>query len=196
MTWFAIRTTPGAQRQHRFNVAVSEVEQALTDAGFTHYMPAEYRVIRDRRKTRTYVVRRYPLLKGYVFVTSCSGVRDVDGVAAVVGSDESPYPVNIVDILKLRTIEAKSEDEAERDLRKVISAEEADARKTFNKSLSAARRKLNDGARVRVLWGSAVGREATLAGWADDRHVRAILADLDGAGEVLVPFDAVRLVAA
>lgn len=221
MTWYAIQTLPGAQMPQReyvveptsldadgrprgkgyrivpsLNPEVSAVERALSDAGFVHYMPVEFQVIRDRKKTGTYKLRRFPLLKSYVFVTSCAGIRDVPGVRAIIGTEQAPHPVGILDILALRTIEARSQKAAQSELSNKVSQSQSEAKKTNKKAMSAARAKLAEGKRVKVLWGKEVGHEATLAGWEDDKRVRAILHDLDTADRaVLIPFDSVRLVA-
>ena len=221
MTWYAIQTLPGAQMPQRefevepttlgkdgkprgkgyrivpsLNPEVSAIERALTDAGFVHYMPVDFKVIRDRKKTSTYKLRRFPLLKSYVFVTSCAGIRDVPGVGAIIGTEHAPYPVNILDILALRTIEAKSQKTAQSELSAKVSQSQSEAQKITKKTLNAAKAKLAEGRRVKVLWGKDVGHEATLAGWEDDKRVRAILHGLDAADRaVLIPFDSVRLVA-
>lgn len=224
MTWYAVRTAAGSQQPQReyatepttldkdgrprgkgyrivpsLNPNVSAVERALTDAGFSHYMPASFRVIRNRRKTRDYTTRRDPLLPGYIFVHGVSDERFPDltstpGVAGVLGDGRGrPYVVDIVDILALRTIEAKNYAEALSQMQKLASADIREASKTAAKAKAAARRKLAEGKRVRVLWGKAVGHEATVLGWADDERVRAIIEGLD-AVEVLLPYDTVRLV--
>ena len=225
MTWYAIRTEPGAQMPQReyivekpslinpdskgfgrkgyrivpsLNAKESAVERALSDAGFVHYMPAEFKVIRDRKKAGTYCLRRYPLLPGYVFVTSCAGIRDVPGVSSIVGArdGETPLAINIMDILALRTIEARGQAEADRELSARISQTHSEAKKIRDKAAATARRKLNPGTEVKILWGDAVGRDATVAGWEDGTRLRAILTGLENAGEVvLVSYDEVRLVA-
>lgn len=130
MTWYAIRTNPGAQMPQReyavettrsikgyrivpsLNATVSAIERALTDAGFIHYMPAEKRLIRDRRRTDLWKARRFPLLTGYVFVKGpCNFLRlqELPGVAGIVGVAGQPLPISLTDILVLRSEEAQSE---------------------------------------------------------------------------------------
>lgn len=130
MTWYAIRTHPGAQMPQReyavettrsikgyrivpsLNATVSAIERALTDAGFVHYMPAEKRLIRDRRRTDLWKARRFALLTGYVFIKGpCNFLRlqEVPGVAGIVGCAGQPLPISLTDILALRTAEALSE---------------------------------------------------------------------------------------
>lgn len=212
MTWFAVRTQPGSQQPQReyavettksikgyrivpsLNPRVSAVERALSDRGYTHYMPAEFQVVRNRKKTGEYCIRRFPLLPGYIFVTNCSGVKDVPGVADIIGTEESPLAMKIMEVLALRTIEARSELAAERELAKNASGETAEMRKSAAKSLAAAKRKLGEGKTIKMQWGKYVGREATLLGWEDEKTVRAILHDLDSA-QVAIPYEHVKLVA-
>lgn len=135
MTWYAIRTHPGAQMPQReyavettrsakgyriipsLNATVSAIERALTDAGFVHYMPAEKRLIRDRRRTDLWKARRFALLTGYVFIKGpCNFLRlqEVPGVAGIVGCAGQPLPIALADILVLRTAEAQSEADFDR----------------------------------------------------------------------------------
>lgn len=130
MSWYAVRTSPGAQMPQReyaaeetrspkgyrivssLNASVSAVERALTDAGFVHYMPVEKRLIRDRRKPDLWKARRFALILGYVFVKGpCNFLRlqEVSGVAGIVGTCGDPKPVALSDILMLRSMEAMAE---------------------------------------------------------------------------------------
>ncbi len=137
MTWYAIRTMPGAQMPQRefaveatplakngrprgkgyrivpsLNPRLSAIERALDEAGFIHYMPVEKRLIRDRRKPDLWKTRRFALLLGYVFIKGpCNFLRlqDLPGVAGIVGTCGRPQLVDVVDILTLRTAEAKAE---------------------------------------------------------------------------------------
>lgn len=142
MTWYAIRTTPGAQQPQRefvvektslgkdgkprgkgyrivpsLNPNVSAIERVLTDAGFIHYMPVQKRLIRDRLKTELWKARRFPLLLGYVFIKGpCNffALQELPGVAGIVGTRGKPMAVDVVDILMLRTKEAEAESEFDR----------------------------------------------------------------------------------
>lgn len=213
MKWCAVRTLPGAQQPQReytvedtsrgkgyrivpsLNPHVSAVEQALSRAGFVHYMPVDFKVIRDRKKSHSYTIRRFPLLQGYVFVY---GVEDfpaleaTPGVGRVVSIDGVPLSIPVADIMLLRTVEAKSESKADRDILKITSQHDSQARKAAAKALAAAKRKLVPEKVVKILWGDAVGRQATVAGWSDDNQVKVILDRLDAA--VQVPHDALRIV--
>ena len=138
MTWYAARTTPGAQQPRRryrteataldrdgrprgkgykivttINHDLSEVEQALSDRGFTYYLPAEKRLIRDRRKTDLFKKRRFALMVGYIFVCnphSWLELEETPGIRGVLrNGDGAPYRMRLLDILALRTMEAKAE---------------------------------------------------------------------------------------
>lgn len=139
-TWYAVRTAPGAQKPKReyaveltslnkegvprgkgyrivpsLNANQSAIEKALADAGFDVYMPAEKRLIRDRRHTDLWKVRRFALMVGYVFVRDPKDfgkLARVPGVAGVVSNaDGRPLPIDILDIMAIRSAEAKAEEE-------------------------------------------------------------------------------------
>lgn len=224
-SWFAIRTAPGAQMPQReyivekpseinpdmtgfgrngyritpsLNPKMSAVERALNDIGVQHYMPADFRVIRNRKKTGVYELRRFALLPGYVFVynvTDWLTLREAPGVAGIVGIDGVPLKISIVDIIALRSFEAKSQAKADKEVAAMNSSVKADAVNTASKALKAAKRRFSAGQRVKILWGSAAGREATLAGWDDKQRLQAIVDGPDAAETVSVAFDAIKLVA-
>jgi len=224
MTWYAIRTAAGAQMPRReyevettalneagrprgkgyrivpsLNPKMSAVERALNDIGVQHYMPAEFKVIRNRKKTGTYELRRFALLPGYVFVynvTDWLTLREAPGVAGIVGIDGVPLKISIVDIIALRTFEAKSQAKADKEVVVMNSAVKAEAVKGAQKALSLAKRRFSAGQRVKILWGSAAGREATITGWDDRQQLKAIVDGLDAADTVSVAFDAVKLLVA
>lgn len=212
MTWFAIRTAPGAQMPQReyavettslgadgrprgkgyrivpsLDPNVSAVERALSNEGFTHYMPVERRLVRDRKKTDLWKPRRFALLLGYVFV------RDVDdwirleetaGVASVVRSQGRPMAIPVCEIDMLREMEA----EAEAKLQKLIEQRAAAARRL-------PRRKANtvfpSGAYVEITKGPAEGRVGFVSGTDREGRLKLLLSSL----EMSVPMDAVKLVA-
>lgn len=145
MTWYAVRTAPGSQMPQReyavetttlnssgnprgkgyrivpsLDPRQSAVEKALSDAGFVHYMPAEKRLIRDRRHTDLWKPRRFALLVGYVFIHGEGDVdwltlSEVPGVAGIVGIRGKPMPIALADILMLRSMEAVGEEKFDRD---------------------------------------------------------------------------------
>lgn len=214
MTWYAIRTHPAAQRPQREYVVertrsskgyrivpsldprLSAVERSLTEAGFVHYMPAEFRAVRHRRKTGVYEVRRFPLLPGYMFVTDWRHVSDVPGVAGVIGSEGQPFAIALTDIMALRTIEARSEAEADRRAEQLAKGAQKETRRNKTAEVARVKKRILAGARVKVQWGAAIGREATILGWQDDGTVRAIADGLDAAGIITIAHDEMRLIAA
>jgi hypothetical protein len=141
--WFVIRTEPGAQQPRRLfeveatepgkngkvrgkgykivpslNPSVSAIEHALKEAGFTYYMPSEKRLIRDRRHTDLYKVRRFALMVGYVFICnphSFPKLEATPGVSGIVANqDGKPLNVDFLDIMAVRSVEAASEVEFDR----------------------------------------------------------------------------------
>lgn len=136
--WFAVQTVPGAQKPKReyrvestsldangkprgkgyrilpnLNHDISLVERALSDNGFEYYMPSEKRLIRDRRHTDLWKVRRFALMVGYVFVRDPHDwdlLAETQGVRGIVRtSSGTALGIDIMDILAVRSIEAKSE---------------------------------------------------------------------------------------
>ncbi len=206
MTWYAIRTSPGAQMPQRefvvedspksrkgyrivpsLNPNVSAVERALTDAGFHHYMPVERRLVRDKKKLGLWKPRRFPLLLGYAFVEDVTDFRkleDTPGVSDIVKVHGVPYRMPINDIATLRQIEAECEERAERQ-RRIL--EEKASRLTRKKSAAM----FPSGSRVLV---NVRGdhKMGTVSGLGRDGRLRAIV---DGLREISVPVEALELVA-
>lgn len=141
--WFAVRTDPGAQKPQReytvepttldkdgkprgkgyrivpsLNPNLSAVERSLSMAGFQYWMPSEKRLVRDRKHTDLWKVRRFALMVGYVFVYNPHDfglLEDVPGVAGVVrNASEQPLPIDFLDIVKVRSAEADAEVEFDR----------------------------------------------------------------------------------
>jgi transcription antitermination factor NusG len=228
VTWHAIRTSPGAQQPQRefvveptklskdgrpigkgyrivpsLNPGVSAIERSLADNGFRFYMPCDKIAVRDRRKTGVWTTRRFPLLRGYVFVHDPHDWRLLDempGVVAIVGSKGGePYSVDLLDIIRLRSIEAVKTAEADEAVAKrnrLRGAKASTALKATAKLIARAKRQIGPGSRVDVLWGKAIGRQATVIGWEDDGRLKAIADGLDALGAISVPVDAVRMAAA
>jgi len=136
MSWYAVKTAPGAQLAQReyqvettrsvkgyrivpsLNPHVSAVERALKDNGFIFYMPAEKRLVRDRRRTDLWKVRRFALMVGYLFVKDPHDwllLEETPGVAGVLRSAEGrPLEVALEDVLVVRAAEAQAEVEFDR----------------------------------------------------------------------------------
>ena len=106
--WYAIRTTPSAQRmarpvpdlpedqQHRRGETI--IERNLRNAGIDVFMPAFWKEIRQHR-SRKLTERRFPLLVGYAFIRHDPGhgfdcIRSIDGVNGVlrISAERGPQP--------------------------------------------------------------------------------------------------------
>ena len=220
MTWYAVRTLPGAQVPKREYWAIKEhedgkpiggkkgyrvvsgvasdysaVELALKDAGFTYYMPVEFSVVRNRHKKGLYELRRFALLKGYVFVSeledgdwprlgSTAGIRDV------VMNNGKPYPISTMDIHRLRMYEQSSRANAVAEAKAKSISEDRQIRNDRKNASKQARKKLFPGREVKVLWGDKVGRDATVQAWQDQDMVRVLISQLDALQEtVTVPYE-------
>ena len=197
MVWYVARTTPSAQRPQRMNPRESSVERALSDNGFICYMPAEFKAIRARRHTGRHELRRFPLLVGYVFVhgvTDWPRLCETDGITGYVAINGKPLTVSVLDMLVLRTYEANSEASADAEMRKLSSGETAAEKKARKKAAQAARRKLQEGKQVKLLWGRKVGREATVLGWEDEERVKAIVREFAQAETIVVPYEYLRTI--
>lgn len=221
--WYAVRTVPGAQLPQReyateptalgkdgkprgkgYRIVVSldprksAIEKSLSDAGFSYYMPAEYRAVRERRRTKAYTVRRFPMLQGYVFVhgvTDFGKLADVAGVAEIVMSGGNPAAIiGNGDILTLLAIEGRSQAEAHDAMEKWRAHDEAAARKATGKAIQKAKRRFQSGTRVKVIWGEHVGHEATVASWKDHQSIKLILDKLDSV-ESVVSYEEIRVIA-
>lgn len=216
MTWYAIKTLTGAQLPQREYVVedtsggkhyrivasldpkMSAIERSLTRAGIAFYMPCEHKVIRSRKKTATFTTRRFALLQGYVFthdVYDYVTLKKIPGYGGTVGALGVPLEIPLHEMMRLRKIEAESFLKAERELAKIISAEHSAAAKAAAKALSKAKRVFAEGSRVSVLYGVGVGREATIAGWDTEGHLKALVDGLEAEGLMSMSFDTVRLVA-
>lgn len=214
MTWYAIRTAPGSQQPKReywpetaegskkgyrivSGVAsdYSAVELALKDAGFTYYMPAEFSVVRNRHKSGLYELRRFALMKGYLFVCELtdgdwSRLSKIPGVQGVVANCGKPFAISPLDLFRLRMFEANSRREAEAKAASLCNAEERLIREHKKVASRGARKKLFPGREVKLIWGNKMGREATVQAWEDQENVRVLLGNLDAADEtIVVPYE-------
>lgn len=141
--WYAIRTEPGSQKPRReyaveqtatdkdgkpkgkgyrivssLNPNMSAIETALEAEGFDCWMPAEKRLVRDRKHTDLWKVRRFALMVGYVFVKephdfgklmNTPGVQDI-----VKNGNGEPLAIDFLDILTVRAAEAEADVEFDR----------------------------------------------------------------------------------
>ena len=214
MTWFAVRTSPGAQMpQREFAVEttalgkdgrprgkgyrivpsldpnISAVERALSNAGFDCYMPIERRLVRDRKKTNLWKPRRFALLLGYVFVKDVERWADLEatpGVASVVRSRGIPMPIQGKDILMLQAMEAVAEQKFQQAVEQRRIAESRVTRKRAAGMFPA-------GSHVTILKGHAEGRSGFAVGPDRDGRLKILIASMEA--EISVPVDAVQLVA-
>jgi transcription antitermination factor NusG len=217
MVWYAIRTKPGAQQPKReywpepsmsaleghkrgkgyrmvssTNPEMSAIEMVLEAKGVTFYMPAEFAVVRNRNHKGLYELRRFALMKGYLFVNDpdWSKIIDAPGVQGVVGNNGEPYPIGAMDLFRLRMYEANSRAEAEHKVKSLSTAGDRLEREQRKVIVRGARKKLFPGRSVKLIWGDKVGREATVQGWNDQDQVRVLLESLEAAGETItVPYE-------
>lgn len=141
--WYAVRTAPGSQKPQReysvettsldkdgkprgkgyrivpsLNPNMSAIERSLADAKFEFWMPAEKRLVRDRRHTDLWKVRRFALMVGYVFVKEphdFGRLTSVPGVSGVVSDGHGrPLAIDFLDILAVRAAEAEADVEFDR----------------------------------------------------------------------------------
>lgn len=127
--WFAVKTIPGAQLPRREYVVeatsrgkgyrivpdikhdLSAIERALEQNGFAHYMPTEKRLVRDRRHTDLYKIRRFALMVGYVFVRDPKDWHVLSNTYGVAGIVRAPtgeaMPMDIIDMMAIRSVEAE-----------------------------------------------------------------------------------------
>lgn len=219
MSWYAIRTKPGAQQPKReywteesprsrkgYRLASgvasdhSAVELALKDAGITHYMPVEFTAVRNRNKRGLYELRRFALMKGYMFIGDLNDadwprLDKIPGVSGVVASsDGKPYPISTLDIFRLRMYEANSRAEAQAKADSLSKSEERLLRESRKLASRNARKKLFPGREVKLIWGDKVGRDATVQAWQDQESVRVLLQSLDASPDTItVPYEFLKI---
>jgi transcription antitermination factor NusG len=115
-TWFVGYLKAGATRPaHRAPVPAEGhdetiVERSLHDEGFTAYLPRMRKEIRHHR-TKKLVVRRFPLMPGYVFVSGGASepnwmrLRSCDGISGVLSLDGRPWPIPAAQVEALKQAE-------------------------------------------------------------------------------------------
>lgn len=216
MTWYAIRTKPGAQQPKReywpepsesalsgkprgkgyrmassINPEMSAVESALEAKGFTFYMPAEYLAVRNRKHKGLYELRRFALLKGWMFVCDpdWAQLMEVTGIQGIASSNGAPCPINAMDLFRLRMYEANSRAAAEQEAKTLSTVGDRLAREQRKTAIKGAKKKLFPGRPVRLIWGDKVGRDATVQAWQDHDLVKVLLDGLEATETVVVPFE-------
>lgn len=213
MKWYAIRTKPGAQQPKReywlepsasalagetrgkgyslassTNPEISAVELALQHNGVTYYMPAEFKAVRNRHHKNLYELRRFALLKGYMFVgdPDWSKVIGAAGVHSIVTNAGEPFCVSPMDLFRLRMFEQNNRAVAAAQAKAMTTAEDRKERQKRKDIIRAARKKLFPGREVKLAWGEKTGREATVQAWQDQDQVRVLLRSLEASEETLV----------
>lgn len=214
MSWYAIRTAPGAQMPQReytvettalgkdgrprgrgyrvvpsLDPDISAVERSLSNAGFAHYMPVERRLVRDRKKPDLWKPRRFALLLGYVFVRDVERWADLEetpGVASVVRSRGIPMPIEAKDILMLEAMEAAAELKYQQ---AVEQRRLAEGRVTRRKAAGL----FPVGSQVSILKGHASGRTGFAVGPDREGRLKVLIASMEA--EISVSMDSVQLVA-
>lgn len=208
MTWYAVRTKPGSQMPQRvyevettrsekgyrlvpsLDPNVSAVEISLKRNGFVYYMPADMRVIRDRKKTHAWTKRRFALLLGYVFIEDARPINwdqletKTPGIEKVVRSAGIPIPILESEMELLRTMEAESAEIAEKKIR--FYQEQAEA-KSRTRKMSAAL--FPAGTPVRIVSGIAQDKRGYVTGLDREGRLKLLVQKL----EMSVPLDAVRI---
>lgn len=213
--WYAIRTKPGAQQPWRerwtepsqsalngqrrgkgysiasgVNPEQSVIEAALTAKGLTFYMPAEFAVVRNRRHKGVYELRRFALLKGYVFVElddkDWQHLDRISGIQGVVANNGQPMVIPSLDLFRLRMYEQNLRAVAVHKAKTMSTNEGRQDRKERKGIIRSARKKFFPGKSVRLIWGDKVGHDATVQAWTDQDQVKVLLETLDGATETLV----------
>ena len=218
MTWYAVRTAPGAQLPQReyaientaakhgkgyrivpsLNPNISAVERALRDNGFKFYMPVERRLVRDRRKHDLWKPRRFAILLGYVFVTDVVDwqlLEETPGVAGIVGTRGTPMPINPKDMERLVQIEKECEEAYQR---YVARMELNEAKKlAAQQKLSRAKVKqlYPSGSWVSATKGAFAGRTFVVAGLDRNGRLKMIADGLNAIGTISLPVSDVLLVA-
>jgi transcription antitermination factor NusG len=220
MTWYAIRTMPGFQSPHRerwpepsasalkgqrrgkgytlasaIDPSRSKIEANLNEAGLVFYMPAEYVAARNRSKPGLYELRRFALLKGYVFVEMVTDedwdrLYGVTGIHGVVGNCGKPFAISAIDLFRLRMFEQSSKASAHAKAESLSKANDRLAREKRKGIIRGARKKLFPGKEVKLIWGDKVGRDATVQAWDDQDQVKILLNSLEATTETItVPFE-------
>lgn len=177
------------------NHDMSKIEANLEVAGLVHYMPAEYIAVRNRSKARLYELRRFALLKGYMFVELVADedwhrLSKVSGIKGIVGNCGQPFVITALDLFRLRMYEQSSKAAAKAKAESLSKADDRLIRDKRKVAIRGARKKLFPGREVKLLWGDKAGREATVQAWNDEDQVSVLLSSLDAATETItVPYE-------
>lgn len=208
MTWFAVRTKPGSQMPQRtyevettrsvkgyrlvpsLDPNMSAVEVSLKRGGFSFYMPADMRVVRDRKKTNVWTKRRFALLLGYVFIDDTENAinwrkleDETPGIERAVRCAGKPMAILDSEMELLRQMEAESAETAEKKLR--FFEEQATLKSQTRRMTSS---KFPAGTLVRITKGPAQDKHGHVTGLSRDGRLKLLVQKL----EMSVPFDSVE----
>jgi transcription antitermination factor NusG len=184
------RSTKGYRLVPSLDPNISAIEISLKRNGFTYYMPADIRVIRDRKKTNVWTKRRFALLLGYVFVED--SLKPIDwkkleektpGIEKVVRSAGVPIPILKSEMQLLREMEAQSAEIAEEKLR---FFQERAALKSQTRRMTSS--KFPVGSKVVITKGIAQMKTGEVIGSDREGRLKLLVQKL----EMSVPFDAVE----
>lgn len=130
MSWYAIKTRPGTQRQATPRIGETEdrrgefiIERNLRDADIEIYMPSFRKDIKHHR-TKELIERRFAMIVGYSFVylptSDFYRLSRVDGVTSILGVAGYPTRISNFDVEGIRDAEAMAGAalDRERDARK------------------------------------------------------------------------------
>lgn len=209
MTWFAISVNPSANRpavrshytrgprnglkvtREPLLSGILAIEHDLASRGFASYMPVETIELIHQR-TKKLIVRRAPLLSGYVFVRDPHdwiALQDIPGVVGALGSAGIPIVIRQSDIDALMAAEA--ENAAMIETKRRTRLEQAK-----RMSRSRASKALPDGTKIEINHPVLGKRSATVTGVTGRNTVKAMAEFLGGLVPVEISFDAVTEIAA
>lgn len=190
LSWYVVRTAPGAQRPDPRDARFSKAEIELTDAGFSCYMPIEVKDIIHHR-TKKLIKRWFPLIPGYVFVEDVEDfytLKNLRSVSDTVNINGKPLRLRPAEIVILRIAEMKIFE---------ALADDRVARAMAERRVSG--RALSDiyptGSQVAVKTGfleNEIGRVASVTG---RQTIKIIMDKLKNLGTIELSVDDVSLVA-
>lgn len=113
LSWYVVRTAPGAQRPDPRDPRFSRVELELTEKSFSCYMPIEVKDIIHHR-TKKQIAKWFPLIPGYVFVQGVTDFEKLEksrGVAETVRVQTRPIVLQQAEVDLIRLAEMAVFDE-------------------------------------------------------------------------------------
>lgn len=207
MTWYAIAISPSATRPartvhlsrgprnglrtaSRYSETKFQIERDLADCGFHSFVPADTLSIRDR-KNGGYVLRRFPMLRGYAFILNphdWASLEAVKGVCGLLGSGDVPIRIPDHEIASLSLAETNSRQLAEQ-------AESMRSAKLKRLSRAMASKAFPKGMEVEIDHPTLGLQRATIQSATGRKTIKAMAHFLGGLVPVEIPLASVRLVA-